>query len=69
METIHLEKNQIYLGQRNSLFTVQKGRIWVTIEGDQEDYILNEGQSFPIQKNRLVVLQGLEQALILFDTV
>ena len=68
METIQLEKGQTYLSKQASTLKVQKGQVWVTIEGDEEDYVLEEGESLPPQENRLVVLQGLEQALILFDT-
>jgi len=68
METIQLQKGQTYLSQKAHSLKVQKGQVWVTIEGDEEDYILNEGQSLPMKQNHLVLLQGLEQALILFDT-
>jgi len=68
METIQLQKGQTYLSKRSLSLKVQKGQVWVTIEGDEEDYVLEEGQCLPPQENRVVLLQGLEQALILFDT-
>ncbi len=68
METIQLNKGQTFLSKQRQALKVQKGQVWVTIEGDDEDYILEAGQSLPPQEKRSVLLQGLVQASILFDT-
>lgn len=65
---IQLEKGQTYQNKQARLWTVKSGQIWITVEGDEQDYVLKAGESFPNQENQRVVLQGLEQALILFDT-
>jgi hypothetical protein len=36
------------------------GKLWVTIEGDPEDIILTEDQSFELPYGRRVVVSGLE---------
>lgn len=68
MEAIKLKKGETYLNKQSRRLKIMQGRVWITIEGDDEDYILDEGDLFTPQENHAVVLQGLEQALILFDT-
>lgn len=73
MKTMKLEQGQTYLNTHPRPLLVKYGKVWLTIEGDATDYILCEGESFsatPNQSmlNQSVLLQGLEQALILFTT-
>lgn len=68
MEIIRLLKGQTYLSKESYSLKVQKGRVWVTVEGDLEDYILKKGEELAPQENCVVLVQGLEQAVILFDT-
>lgn len=65
---ISLDKGQTYLNKESRRLKVKQGRVWITVEGDEEDYVLNEGECFASRANNNVVLQGLEQALISFDT-
>ena len=38
------------------------GRVWLTVEGDRNDYWLEAGQTFTVPAGRLVVLEADRQA-------
>lgn len=65
---IYLNKGQTYLNRNLPTLKVIQGRVWVTIEGDEKDYVLEKGETLAAAPDLSVVLQGLEHALILFDT-
>jgi hypothetical protein len=45
-----------------------EGRVWLTQSGDQQDVILEKGQSYCIPRRSLVLLQGLPSGRIRFIT-
>jgi hypothetical protein len=37
---------------------VASGRVWITIEGEPDDYWLSAGESLPVPANRLIVIEA-----------
>jgi hypothetical protein len=46
--------------ERGKILHCDFGKLWVTIEGDPEDIILTEDESFEIPSGGRVVISGLE---------
>ncbi len=44
--------------------TCESGAIWITVDYDRKDFVLEAGQSFTALKDRLVIIQALEPAAI-----
>jgi len=64
MEIRTLDKGETLLSHDPVQVRVQFGRIWMTIEGDENDYILNPGESVLVDHNQTVLLEGIENAQI-----
>ena len=45
---------------------VVRGSVWVTFEGQRDDYLLNPGERLPINVRGCLVIQGLAQSEIMF---
>jgi hypothetical protein len=62
---ITLNSGELYPFNGNSRGTqilCQKGRLWVTQEGDLEDYILLAGDSFQVTQRGKVLIESLCEA-------
>ncbi len=44
---------------RNTRIVSVDGVLWVTQEGDEQDYLLNKGESVTLRKGGKVLIQGL----------
>lgn len=52
---------------RGEKITCLKGRIWITQQGDLNDYVLDAGESFWVSRPGAVVVQALEDTQIRFS--
>jgi quercetin dioxygenase-like cupin family protein len=43
-----------------------EGAVWVTLDGDSRDVVLDAGQSFTVDRNQRTLLQALEAARVRF---
>lgn len=43
-----------------TLLHVHKGAMWITMEGDREDYVLTEGESMSFHGPGILVLEALK---------
>jgi hypothetical protein len=43
-----------------------KGSVWVTLDGDSRDVVLDAGQTFVVDRNQRTLLQALEAARVRF---
>jgi hypothetical protein len=55
-------------GRRGTTVRVTQGRVWLTQHGDRTDYVLGAGDAMEFETNGSVVLYGLTQASLQFDT-
>jgi hypothetical protein len=63
-----LKKGQLLKLPNQSLFLrVSKGKIWVTRENDNEDYILMEGQSFESNSHGMILIEALEDSTVYYS--
>lgn len=62
-----LRKGQVvsYSSEQASTYLVD-GSLWITIEGDSNDYIAESGQRFSTVPHRLTVIEALEDTEIFF---
>gem|GEM_PF-5550985 len=51
-------------GHHGGHLEVVRGTAYVTIEGDPEDHLLTQGQELSFAPHRLVVVQGLPEAIV-----
>ncbi|HEX7044254.1 MAG TPA: DUF2917 domain-containing protein [Burkholderiales bacterium] len=52
---------------RGTRLEVVRGRVWLTQEGDREDYFVAPGETFDIARNGTTVLHALELTEVRFD--
>jgi len=50
-----------------SSFIVRKGRIWLTRPGDQQDYLLSQGDHFPLGSEGKFVMEALDDAVLALE--
>ncbi|NJD33737.1 MAG: DUF2917 domain-containing protein [Betaproteobacteria bacterium] len=56
-----LAKNQLLaLPDTSAMLVCLEGELWLTREGDSEDYILGPGRSFAVRSGDRVVVQALQ---------
>ena len=56
-----LAKNQLLaLPDANTKLVCLEGELWLTRDGDSEDYILGPGRSFTVRRDDRAVVQALE---------
>jgi len=53
-----------FRGARNVCLECVNGMVWLTIEGQQDDFVLIEGEQFCIESNDLAIVQGLPSGSI-----
>lgn len=58
-----------FRGARNVFLECINGLVWLTIEGQQDDIVLNEGEIFRIESNGLAIIQGLPSGSIHMYTI
>ena len=62
---IQLRKSEIYTlkgNQNRSQVRALEGNLWLTQEGDPQDYMLEAGDTFNIRRRGRVVIEGISQA-------
>jgi len=71
-----IQGTQLLLGRGQSVgvpaargvrLKVVRGRLWLTQEGDREDYFVAPGETFDIGRNGTTVLHGLELTEVRFE--
>ncbi|HEY8554186.1 MAG TPA: DUF2917 domain-containing protein [Burkholderiales bacterium] len=71
-----IEGRQLLLGRgqsvgvpaaRGARLQVMRGRLWLTQEGDQEDYFVAPGETFDIGRSGTTVLHALELTEVRFS--
>lgn len=57
-----LETDEVFVlpDARDVLLACSAGVLWVTLDGDRRDYVLNGGESLAIASNALVVIDALQ---------
>ena len=55
-------------GRRGMTVRVTHGRVWLTRHGDIRDYVLSAGDAMELETGGSVVLFGLTEASLQFDT-
>ena len=53
----------------DSSFSVRKGRIWLTRPGDTRDYLLSQGDRFPLGGDGSFVMEALADATIALEGI
>jgi len=64
---VHRNESRSLAGRRGMTLRVARGRVWLTRDGDINDYILNAGDSLELAAGGRVVLFGLTEALFQVD--
>lgn len=60
-----LAKNQLFsLPDADATLRCLAGQLWLTRDGDIEDYLLNPGQSFAIRRGDRAVVQALQPSRV-----
>ena len=64
--TLTIAAGQAVSGTANRAQTlrIQRGRVWITVEGIDHDYFLNAGDAFTAVPGRLTVLEADEEASV-----
>lgn len=52
-----------------SAFSVREGRIWLTLLGDSRDYLLAQGERFPLGGDGTYVLEALADTTIALEGI
>lgn len=65
-ETFSLASGQAVSGtaSRAQTLRIQRGRVWITVEGIKHDYFLHAGDTFTAIPGRLVVVEADQEASI-----
>jgi hypothetical protein len=50
--------------KRAETLRIQRGRVWITVEGISHDYFLHAGDSFTVVPGRLTVLEADDEASV-----
>jgi hypothetical protein len=61
---IQLRKNELYALSRNQIrrqVRAVEGNLWISQEGDPQDYLLEAGDTFNIVHRGMVVIEGFSQ--------
>ena len=58
-QKITLEEKEIYSFKDRKQVFISRGVLWMTLEGDSEDYFFREGDSFDVPDGRHAVVQAL----------
>jgi hypothetical protein len=53
--------------QRGDAIYITQGTLWVTQEGDPQDYVLSKGESFILNRRGSVVVEALTDASLRFS--
>lgn len=65
-----LGKNRLLaLSDANATLVCLEGELWLTRDGDSEDYILGPGRSFTVRRGDRAVVQALKSSRVRLDSV
>jgi hypothetical protein len=59
---VRLEYRQVFTlpgDRRGGRLTALQGILWVTQQGDEDDFVLGQGESFTVTRRGMVVVQGM----------
>ncbi len=65
-QDIQLEENQTFSFKEARTVHIDSGQIWMTVEGDREDYFFKAGDSFLAEAGKHTVLQALGKSSFWF---
>lgn len=65
-QDIKLEENQTFSLKEARVVHVNSGEIWMTVEGDAQDYFYRAGDSFFAEAGKLTVLQAMGKSSFWF---
>lgn len=66
IKKVTLEKNQVFSLKRSKEVHVISGELWLTHEGDAQDYFYQAGDKFVLPDGKHSVMQALGQASFWF---
>jgi hypothetical protein len=63
-----LSKNEsLALANVDALLHCDEGQLWITRDGDREDYIVNSGQSFTVRAKDQAVVLSMSRSRVRFE--
>lgn len=65
-KSIELDEKQVFSLKKAQKIFVTSGKLWITMDGDSEDYIYGEGDCFKIPDGKHAVIQALGKASFWF---
>ncbi len=65
-KSVELDEKQIVSFKESYDVFVTSGKLWITVDGDSEDYIYGEGESFKIPTGKHTVIQALGKSSFWF---
>jgi hypothetical protein len=68
VQKISRNESRSFAARRGTIVRVAQGRVWLTRDGDIQDYVLSAGDSLDVAAGGKLVLFGLTEALFQIDT-
>lgn len=62
-------KKLAFRGARDIRLECTEGRVWLTIEGQSDDFLLSKGERLRIGSNGLALIQGLPSGSVQLDSM
>ncbi len=66
MKAVSLDEKQVVSFKRPLEIFITSGKVWITTNGDSQDYIYGEGESFKVPSGKHTVVQALGRASFWF---
>ena len=67
VQTVSRNQSLSIAGRPGMIIRIAQGRVWLTRDGDIQDYVLSAGESMPLEASGKVVLFGLAASFVQVD--